>query len=461
MKLNYLSSHIKLEFVFQFFSKTTKKNKFGILVLILLMQGCTKDKVESIEIVNPIVSAKNALAQASKSQKIASSESYRLNLTRTIDWERALSKQMGDSVMVYAPIQLSQDLTIRDGGKVGLSINTISWLVVSQVKGKYDFSVLMKVPDSDMRSNDKFKGVMLVDDWFGKKQSYYIELGKKTENRTNGNGTVTMEVVCKAISYTICAGEESAGCTRTDNYCKNVGNPGTELSMDPDYQTTGGGGGGGISSSDGTNPSKEITNNIVNICLKNATNSILNSNVDVKGVIADILSKFGDKNNGIKINIIDGDIYYNNGGIKPGQTSAAGYNQNGFSATITLNPAYFKDTSVEDVASTIIHEFVHAYLVYENVDLSTAQNHDKLAAEYVTPMATYLHDKFGMSKLSAYSLAWSGLSDSKVMVDAKKNGDTALFTMDDGTTFSFNDIVSGAAPYRYQGDGSKGKPICD
>jgi hypothetical protein len=168
--------------------------------------------------------------------------------------------------------------------------------------------------------------------------------------------------------------------------------------------------------------------------------------------------KLGGPNNGIVVTIQeDNALKYDNGSSKPGETGSMRVDQfNNFIATIKLNGSYFQGTSVESVAATLIHEFVHAYIGFK-ADPLLSQSHDQLAAKYVSPMAEFLSSKFNLTPLQGYALAWSGLGDSQVM---KNSTPDTQFQMSNGTLFKKSDIVAEAAPFNYQGSGSKGTPIC-
>lgn len=134
-----------------------------LLIFSLFIQACKKDLVDHILITDPIELAKNALGIAEKKQKFnVVAMGYRQRLDRTISWDKATFKKYGDTTAVYAPITLSQEMTIKSGGKAGISVNKITWLIITNVSGVYKYYMVMKVPDQEMKDSDSFKGTMMI-----------------------------------------------------------------------------------------------------------------------------------------------------------------------------------------------------------------------------------------------------------------------------------------------------------
>lgn len=273
LKFNYRSQLGKFRFAYQSALMgilKVKKNLILVILflLVLVIHSCKKDQPDIVLVKDPIESARNALTLASNSQKInIDNESYRQKLGRKVLWEKAFSKKIGDSTMIYAPITLSEELFIKNNGKNGVSVNNISWLVVSEIRGKYKFYMVMKLPDQDLVSTAKFKGLLFVDDWFGKGESFYIKKGFSNNSKVtpNNNVTATMAIICITVKYTICTsmGNDPVVCIdHSDSYCESTGNGnggGIPLpqSMDPDDGSIvggGGGGGGGIADLPETDP---------------------------------------------------------------------------------------------------------------------------------------------------------------------------------------------------------------
>ncbi|WP_158798771.1 hypothetical protein [Pedobacter sp. L105] len=206
---------------------------------------------------------------------------------------------------------------------------------------------------------------------------------------------------------------------------------------------------------------REIVNQMINPCMKSTVDLILSNNINIMGEMSEILNKFGDKNGTIIHIVEDNTLHYDDGSPKSGASEAKAIDAqgNGIAGTIWLNASYLDSTSVQSVAATLIHEFVHSYITYKNDPILTS-SHDVIAAKYVDPMAVFFQAKFKMPALDAYALAWSGIPDSDIMKNAKANRDAELFTMTDGTKFTYNQIISQEALYNFQGNGALGQPVC-
>lgn len=242
-----------------------KTNKISIvisflLLLILTIESCKKSKEDVLVISDPIASARIALADATREKHTDIDTSmYRQSLRRTVLWEKAILRKIGDSTIVYAPIRLSKELTIKEGGQPGVSVNNISWLVVTKFKEKYKFDMVLRIPNKEAGTTGKFNGVLIVDDWFGKRQTFYIDKDKEksnTSNRKDANGDIitTMGSSCRTTSYTICAGNDNYCYTTYETTCTYTSEP--PINDDPydpyggdnpGGQVPGNGGGGGDS----------------------------------------------------------------------------------------------------------------------------------------------------------------------------------------------------------------------
>jgi hypothetical protein len=228
----------------------------------------------------------------------------------------------------------------------------------------------------------------------------------------------------------------------------------------PDPPTEPGGGGGGGDDGNGA-IIREVKNEVKSPCVKAAINKTLEDNVDIQGEMSDILKKFGAMNNGTKIIIKeDNTLKYKNSNLpKPGETTSFSYDPatNSYSAVININAAYFQETSVEAVAATLLHEFVHAYIGYANDPLLT-QDHTLVSSRFINPMAEFLVAKFDISPLQAHTLAWYGLPDSKAYTNASSTS-PALGVIN-GTPYYKGQVQAEASQFYYQGPTAAGTPLC-
>jgi len=224
---------------------------------------------------------------------------------------------------------------------------------------------------------------------------------------------------------------------------------------------TGGGGGGPVGGeTGGGNSSSDITNEIDDPCLKQTIDKALTYSASAVDLISDIIKEL-DGNVGLQIdiNVVDGITPQG----KPGEANMTLTKVNGipteFTGTIVLHEAYMPDVSQEGAVAIFIHEVIHAYLIKADLinDVNDHFQHDTMAAKYVAPMASYLQGLFGISEFEAFSLAWSGLSDS----NAYKN--VLSFEIGD-TSYSKNTVEVAGANYKGRGaDGNllAGMELCD
>ena len=214
------------------------------------------------------------------------------------------------------------------------------------------------------------------------------------------------------------------------------------------------GGGGGSSAPVVPVPTEakpaDIKNEVKDPCLKKVVDNLKNSNI--VGKISDIISAL-DKNTKVQISVIDVLELYD----KQGKSVAAQFNPkpgfvNGnFSGTITININTLLPTTKENTASAIIHEVVHAYFAYtgQNNKLPAIE-HQKIATDYVQPMASFLSGLYSIPIKDATALAWTGLRDANSYI----NSDSFNYL---GGTLNKKEVED---IYRDYITKSSGKPVC-
>jgi len=167
-----------------------------------------------------------------------------------------------------------------------------------------------------------------------------------------------------------------------------------------------------------TDPYK-FENLVVDTCLKNTVNEVLSNNI--KGKISEIIKKL-DRNVNITITFYDVENTVDN---RPGATGnthwlmQAGVVKS-FTTDITLSKSHLLESSKEYAAAVIMHEILHAYFRQ-----STAQkekfdglDHETMAENYITPMAEFLSELYGIKLYDAYAIAWEGVQDTKAYKEA-------------------------------------------
>ncbi|RYF21549.1 MAG: hypothetical protein EOO42_10365 [Flavobacteriales bacterium] len=222
-------------------------------------------------------------------------------------------------------------------------------------------------------------------------------------------------------------------------------------------------------------PPKDIRDKTQEPCISKTVQSALALNKDIEGKMSDIIKNF-DASKSVKINVFDGQIFYKNSNgsfvldnqgnkiPKPGETLPHGFTNGVFSADIFLGVDYHKDSSKESVVATLIHEIVHSYLAYSGDNSLNTAHHNIISEKYITPMAGYMHQMFGISLKDAYALAWSGVPDSKAWKEAASDFE---FEMSDGNKITKAETSNLSGPYKLstkdpENTGfTKGTKICD
>lgn len=144
----------------------------------------------------------------------------------------------------------------------------------------------------------------------------------------------------------------------------------------------------------------EITNNLTNNCFIQVLNELTTNNL--KGEIAYIIEQFDTTKKGSGYDFtIDNNLNLPADPIN--KLIRYGENQG---TRISLNIATLSNTSKEFIATTIIHEVLHAYLkdIDQNID------HIQIAIKYVEPIAQILKELYNMDIREARILSTTGLS---------------------------------------------------
>ncbi len=188
----------------------------------------------------------------------------------------------------------------------------------------------------------------------------------------------------------------------------------------PDYGNMPHGGGGGYNTPPPPPPNylADITNNVTNPCLKAVVQNLKLANMT--GKIGQIITAL-DKNTKVQISVVDVPELYNN----KGESVAAQFSSpptliNGiFSGTIKININTLLPTTKENTASAVIHEIVHAYFAYTGqANKIEAIEHQKMATDYVQPMASFLSGLYTMPIKDATALAWTGLYNANSYINS-------------------------------------------
>ncbi len=151
-------------------------------------------------------------------------------------------------------------------------------------------------------------------------------------------------------------------------------------------------------------------------------------------MLTGIIKRF-DASKNVTLNIINGTTV--TGG--PGQYQGAGFVNNMFQANITLSTAMMSGSSKEFAISVLIHEFIHAY-IHTSGNPILQSDHNTMSNNYITPMASYLTQYFGIDIKDAYALSWYGVGDSNVFNPSTPSN--TEYTMSNGLKITKSEILN-------------------
>jgi hypothetical protein len=380
------------------------------------------------------------------------SKKARLSQSRVPLWSKSTIKNFSTGEGVVIPLAYSNKIGIRLGKQNNLvPIDSLSYMILFKDKNnQFQINIITKIPDDESWDNrhtpgNKFHGLILVEDWWGNpiKSMYiaksgevkWIEKEERMKTITSGNSNVkTDSYVAQRVCYpaiweiTIYVeGNEPEVYYEAGQYCETQY---IYINDGPSAGDLGGGGGypqggGGSSGSTTTFVYSDINNQVSNFCLKNVVNGLKNANM--AGKVAEIITAL-DQNSRVQANIIDQETTTDG---KPANTTALSYDNNTglFKVTIILNRSSLIGTTRENVGTVIVHELIHAYMNYMGKvpKLSETIEHATMANIYVTPMASFLSNLYGISSKDATALAWSGLANAASYINSSS------FTYQGGT----------------------------
>lgn len=335
--------------------------------------------------------------------------------SRKINWEKATSKTKGDSVIVFAPIEIPYDISIGMGG-ITASLNDKLFLRIMNTgtgfeNAKIEMIVVVNPPKANQTTSS---GFIIVEDWFNTKPRAKTYASKR-------NIMLMSTEQCVTWWQTRCAGHESDMHCETFYFqsCWENGSGPQDPSVDYDVvpeSGTGGGGGGGDGNS--SSSPQEIIDMLTDPCLSKILKDVTNSNMS--GVVKDILKSLGENPN---IEVTFQQVHLNG---DPAHGNSAGTftrYPNGFvtySGTVTLNTSVLENSSREMYAGVMIHEAIHSYfrVTTGSDEALTGLDHDVMAKSYIAPMASFLSNLYGISLFDASAIAWKGLNGTKAYSDA-------------------------------------------
>ncbi|MEC3878781.1 hypothetical protein [Parapedobacter sp. 10938] len=377
-----------------------------------------------------------------------------------LDWEEAFTTHGRQTMYVFVPIRAEE--TYYAGEPGGRQHPVTARLRASNTDGKWAFDLVLYIPEGNgWEASGEFTGTAIAEAWFGgrSRMAHFYD-GRLLANGHGPDGRITKLMGTTCYTTTVSAYVNGVlNTTHTSTTCIGSGGPGPDDGWgplpEPDPR---------IGNEDDTSPTyytRDIINQIDDLCLKQTIDKALTYSASAMDLISDIIKEL-DGNVGLQIdiNVVDGITPKGKPGEAAGQdlTSVGGI-PTIFKATIILHEGYMPDASQEGAVSIFIHEVLHAYLSKAELLNSTGKTdqHQTMATKYVGPMASYLQGLFGISKLDAFSLAWSGLTYTGAYANVSS------FDID-GNSYLKDDIVQAAAKYMGRGaDGNllDGTELCE
>ena len=419
------------------------------ILTFLALSTCQKQIVSPQKIVAQAQNYFETKILTDSTQKVYDNNP-RHTVTKEPVWAEASVQNMPFGEAVVVPLVYEQAIALQtQSGNIPLG--ELSYLLIyKDAQKQYHSEVVTKLPEKNYWPNYKnpntpFKGVILVEDWWGntirniglgiagpENLLGYVAPQAKGQIPPNNNLMLAEQFCYSQVwQITVCGGG-AEGCTShydISQVCFTVytdsgpsgggGGNWSGLPTGPDYGNMPHGGAGGYNTPPPPPPNylADITNNVTNPCLKAVVQNLKLANV--AGELSKIISGL-DKSTLVKINVRDS---INSRDGRPANSFGFKYFSatNVFSATILLNRETLLENSMENVTSVIIHEFVHAYFNYINKvpRLEDEIEHEEMAQKYTKPMAEFLTNLFGISAKDATALAWSGLQDAKSYLESE------------------------------------------
>jgi hypothetical protein len=171
-----------------------------------------------------------------------------------------------------------------------------------------------------------------------------------------------------------------------------------------------GGGSGGASG--GESPMRDIFDSLYNPCLKSTLSLI--QNAGLKNEVSKIINQVFGGTNKFNVTFIEKNNVYNSSGTEVIANTAPPIHNGlgGLDFTISLSVSQLEGSSKEFIASTIMHELLHAYLRSDLGLSGQILHHQAMANNYVSSLSSSLINLFpNLSQSQATSLAWGGLVD--------------------------------------------------
>jgi hypothetical protein len=450
-----------------------------VILAIFSLTTCQKEIVSPQKIVAQAQNYFESQILTDTTQKVQDNNP-RHSIAKEPLWAEASLQNMSFGQAVVVPLAYQQAIALQtQSGNIPLG--ELSYLLIyKDAQKQYHTEVVTKLPEKNYWPNCKnpnisFKGVILVEDWWGNTLKN-ISLGIAGPENLLGyvapqakgqippnNNLMLAEQFCysQVWQITVCGGG-AEGCTThydisqvcftvyTDTGPSGGGGGGgnwSGLPTGPDYGNMPHGGGGGYNTP--PPPSQAFMDKINDSQLKPCMKSVLNSIKTLSnGSLAGIIQKFAGETPGFNWTLIDEALPPNwNGSTNP--------IYNAGTVTTTFDNQKFTHASDLAIARTILHESVHAYLVasFKNdptayllnygqlmkkwQDMNGSLNdfqHDLMTKNFIVDIGIALKE-YGASK--GYNLtdqfyndlAWGGLDGTTTFMNLSNSDKTRIMNV--------------------------------
>ncbi len=356
------------------------------------------------------------------------------SLLKNADWDDAYTIKLSIGKIVVVPIQFKDSLYLRvdnNDNATQLPINNLSKLIVYTDSAKQIHAeVVTGFPDTSFINNPSgtFTGIALVQDWQGNfLRGYSYENGQirtLTQKGTFKPQTIStdaviapnseeQEILCTEKSYDVYV-DGIYAYSHYENICVDIGSGGANdggggVGSTGYGSVAGGGSGSGAGNANSVGIFNVTRDIVTDTCLRNVVEHIMTSGA--KNIITNTLNNIFAVST--KLNL----TFQDSANLAPGADGNANartraiFSNGGINVTITLNQNYLVGASNEYIASTIVHEIIHAYLAVYPTLLGNINEHLEMGENYVNQMSAAIIDFYpNLSKTVAYSLVLDGLA---------------------------------------------------
>lgn len=349
------------------------------------------------------------------------------------NWDSAYDKRLNIGDAIAVPLKME---SYSQWGSE--KVKGDDYLMVYKIKdGSLRHEVVTVIPRTSHEYAPTFNGMVIIRDWSGsilrgfnyKSGSYEpaaVTIGSKRTAATE------KEAPCQEPSVTVCirwadgmgidctVGVPVSGCgTGGGDFPGGGGSwgggPGGG-NPDPGNYPSPGGGGNGSGSNTGGN-FRQLTNLTTSPCISSTVQNIINSGY--KGIIAKMLyHQFGANNSQYSIEFTEQVRSDNNLGVHAVIRSDL--------FEINLNTRLLQNATKELIASTILHETMHAIFTIRKMNDNSFTHlsynewfqHQMMATAYIDDMSNGLREMFPNLPLEdAKALSWEGLQKTQAWTD--------------------------------------------